>query len=118
MLGGGVSLPWNLGLASVIGLSLLFTRETLGATGALADAHHILGCLVLTVCAIAAAEVARPARLLNAVAGVGLLLSPLAFQADSLTLAVSLTLGVALMLLSIRRGSIKERYGLWNRLLV
>jgi nucleoside-diphosphate-sugar epimerase len=118
MLGGGVSLPWNLGLASVIGLSLLFTRETLGAAGALADAHHILGCLVLTVCAVAAAEMARPARLLNAVIGVGLLLSPLVFHADSLTVAVSLTLGIALVLLSIRRGPIEERYGLWNRLLV
>jgi hypothetical protein len=118
MLGGGVSLPWNLVLAGLIGLSLLFTRETLGVAGALADAHHILGCLVLTVCAVAAAEMARPARLLNAVIGVGLLLTPLVFQADSLTLAVTVTLGLALVLLSIRRGPIKERYGLWNRLLV
>jgi hypothetical protein len=102
----------------LIGLSLLFTRSTLGATGALADAHHILGCLVLTVCAIAAAEMARPVRLLNAVLGVCLLLTPLAFQADCQTIAVTLTLGLALVLLSIRRGPIKERYGLWNRLLV
>jgi nucleoside-diphosphate-sugar epimerase len=118
MMAGGVSLPWNLGLAALVGLSLLFTRVTLGTGGALADAHHILGCLVLTVSAVAAAEMARPLRLLNGVLGVGLVLTPLVFDADMLTVAVSVTLGIALVLLSIRRGPIVERYGLWDRLLV
>lgn len=31
MIDGGVSLPWNLALSALIGLSLLFTRLTLGA---------------------------------------------------------------------------------------
>jgi nucleoside-diphosphate-sugar epimerase len=118
MLGGGVSLPWNLGLAGLIGLSLLFTRVTLGAEGAMADTQHVIGCLVLTVCAIAAAEMARPARWLNGLLGVGLLLTPLVVEADKTTAAVSVGLGLALMLLSIRRGPIKEHYGLWNRWLV
>lgn len=118
MLGGGVSLPWNLGLAGLIGLSLLFTRITLGAEGGMADAHHVIGCLILTVCAIAAADMARPVRLLNAVLGIGLVLVPLVFDADQLTVSVTVGLGCALLLLSIRRGSITERYGLWNRLLV
>ena len=118
MLGGGVSLRWNLGLAGLIGLSLLFTRVTLGAEGAIADAHHVIGCLVLTVCAIAAAEMARPVRLLNGVLGIGLVLMPLMFDADKVTVAVTVGLGFALMLLSIRRGPITGRYGLWNRLLV
>jgi hypothetical protein len=118
MMAGGVSLPWNLGLAALVGLSLLFTRVTLGTGGALADAHHILGCLVLTVSAVAAAEMARPLRLLNGVLGVGLVLTPLVFNAEMLTVAVSVTLGIALVLLSIRRGPIVERYGLWDRLLV
>lgn len=118
MLGGGVGLPWNLGLAGLIGLSLLFTRVTLGVEGGMANAHHIIGCLVLTVCAIAAAEMARPARLLNGVLGIGLVVAPLLFGADKLTVTVTVGLGFALMLLSIRRGSITERYGLWNRLLI
>jgi len=118
IVGGGVSLPWNLALAGLIGLSLLFTRVTLGAQGGLADAHHIIGCAVLTVAAIAAADVARPARALVALLGVGLLFVPWLFDADTLQLAVTLGLGIALVLLSVRRGPILERYGAWNRLLV
>jgi NAD(P)-dependent dehydrogenase (short-subunit alcohol dehydrogenase family) len=37
---------------------------------ALADAHHIIDCAVPTAVAIAAADVARPARALNVVLGV------------------------------------------------
>jgi Alternative oxidase len=118
IVGGGVSLPWNLALAGLIGLSLLFTRVTLGAEGSLADAHHIIGCAVLTVVAIAAADVARPARALNALLGVGLMFAPLLLDADKLQFAVTLGLGIALVLLSVRRGPILERYGAWNRLLV
>ncbi len=118
IVGGGVSLPWNLALAGLIGLALLFTRVTLGAEGSLADAHHIIGCAVLTVVAIAAADVARPARALNALLGVGLMFVPLLFDSDKLQFAVTLGLGIALVLLSVRRGPILERYGAWNRLLV
>lgn len=118
MVGGGVSLPWNLALAGTIGLSLLFTRITLGTDGGLADAHHVIGCLVLTVVAIAAADVARPVRALNWVLGAGLMLAPLLFEGDKATLAVTVGLGLALVLLSIRRGPIEQRYGSWNRLLV
>jgi hypothetical protein len=118
IVGGGVSLPWNLALAGLIGVSLLFTRVTLGAEGGLADAHHIIGCAVLTVVAIAAADVARPARALNALLGIGLMFAPLLFDANKLQFAVTLGLGLALVLLSVRRGPILERYGAWNRLLV
>ncbi len=118
MLGGGVSLPWNLALAGAIGLSLLFTRVTLGADGGMADAHHIIGCLVLTVCAVAAADVARPAQALNAVLGIGLVLVPFVFGGDMMTTAVTVGLGLALALLSVRRGPIKEDYGNWNRWLL
>ena len=61
---------------------------------------------------------ARPARALNAVLGVGLMFAPLLFDANTLQLAVTLGLGMALVLLSVRRGPILERYGAWNRLLV
>ena len=116
--GGGVGLPWNLALAGVIGLSLLFTRVTLGAEGSLADAHHIIGSLVLTVVSIAAADVARPLRALNALLGVGLMSVPLLLDGSSTTTAVTIGLGLALVLLSVRRGPIRDRYGNWSRWLV
>ena len=118
MLGGGVSLPWNLALAALIGLSLLFTRIALGADGSLANAHHVIGSLVLTVVSIAAAEVARPVRYLNVLLGAALMATPFMWSADIMTTVVSLFLGVALVVLSIRRGPIKERYGNWNRLMI
>lgn len=118
MFGGGVSLPWNLGLAGLIGLSLLFTRVTMGADGALADAYHVIGCLVLTVVSIAAADVARPARALNAILGIGLMLVPFVLDGDPVATAITTAMGFALVLLSIRSGPITERYGSWNRLLV
>ena len=118
IVGSGVSLPWNLVLAALIGLALLFTRVLLGVDGTLANVHHVIGSLVLTVVAIAAAEVARPARYLNALLGAVLAAAPFMMAADLATSAFSLVLGVALVVLSIRRGPIRERYGNWQRLIV
>ena len=118
MVGGGVSLPWNLALAALIGLSLLFTRITLGADGSLANAHHVIGSLVLTVVSIAAAEVARPVRYLNIPLGAVLMAAPFMFGASTVASVVSMVLGAALVVLSIRRGPIRERYGNWNRLII
>ena len=115
MLGGGVSLPWNLALAALIGVFLLFTRIALGADGSLANAHHVIGSLALTVVSVAAAEVARPVRYLNIPLGVALIVAPFVFGASTGTSIVSMVLGAALIVLSIRRGCIRERYGNWNR---
>jgi nucleoside-diphosphate-sugar epimerase len=117
MLGGGVSLPWNLALAALIGFALLFSRVTLGVDGALANAHHVIGSLVLTVISVAAAEVARPARWLNTLLGIALIATPLVWQSNTLPLLASVVLGLALIVLSVRRGSVRERYGNWSRLI-
>ena len=117
-IGGGVSLPWNLALVALIGLSLLFTRPTLGVEGSLANAHHVIGSLVLTVVSLAAAEVARPLRYLCVPLGAGLMAAPFILGASMGTTVVSIVLGVALVVLSIRRGPIRERYGNWDRLII
>jgi nucleoside-diphosphate-sugar epimerase len=117
MLAGGVNLPWNLGLAALIGLALMFTRLWPGVDGNLAHAHHVVGSLVLTVVSIAAAEVARPVRWLNLLLGAGLIASPFVFAGDSAALLASVVAGAALMALSIRRGSVNERYGSWDRVI-
>ena len=117
-LGGGVSLPWNFALAGVVALSLMFTRLFLNADGSLANAHHLLGALVLTVLSIAAAEVARPARYVNVALGVALIVTPFAYGADALQTAFTLAAGVAIAALSLPRGPIRNRYGAWSRLVV
>ena len=117
-IGGGVSLPWNLALAALIGLSLLFTRITLGVDGSLANAHHVIGSLVLTVVSIAAAEVARPLRYLNVPLGAALMTVPFMFGASMVTTVVSMVMGAGLVVLSMRRGPIRERYGNWDGMII
>jgi hypothetical protein len=117
MLAGGVNLPWNLGLAALIGLALMFTRLWPGVEGNLAHAHHLIGSLVLTVVSIAAAEVARPARWLNVPLGAGLMASPFMFAGNTAALVCSVLAGVVLMALSVRRGPVHERYGSWDRVI-
>ena len=118
MVGGGVSLPWNLALTALIGVALLFTRVTLGVDGTLANVHHLIGSLVLTVVSIAAAEVARPARYLNVLLGAALMLTPFIWSAGPWANGAGIALGAALIALSLRRGPIRERYGDWSRLIV
>jgi uncharacterized membrane protein len=118
MLSGGVNLPWNLALSMLIGVWLMFTRLTVDAAGAMANADHLIGALVITVSAIACAEVARPLRFLNIVLGIALLITPFVYQAEMVHAAASLLCGVALIALSLRRGRVEGRYGNWNRYLV
>ena len=116
--GGGVSLPWNLALAALIGVWLLFTRLTLGSDGAMANADHLIGALALTVISLAAAEVARPLRFLLVPLGLALLATPFIHSAGIAQMVGSLACGLALIALSIRRGAIRGRYGAWQAWIV
>ncbi len=113
MVGGGVNLPWNLALCIAVGIWLMFTRLTLGAEAGMANADHLIGALVVTVCAIACAEVARPARFLNIAFGAALFITPFVNDADGLQTAASFVCGAALIALSFRRGRIEGRYAAW-----
>jgi hypothetical protein len=118
MLGGGVNLPWTLAVAAAIGVWLMFTRATLGTAGAMANADHVIGSLVVTVAVCACAEVARAARLLNIPLGVALLIAPFLFGADGVATALGILAGLALIALSLPRGAIRCRYGTWERMIV
>ncbi|AKC88394.1 vitamin K epoxide reductase family protein [Pseudoxanthomonas suwonensis] len=116
--GGNVNAPWTLLACIAIGLWLMLTRLSVGAEGAMANADHLIGSLVITVAVIALAEVARPVRLLNIGFGVALLIVPFVYDAPAPSLWSSLVCGAALIVLSLPRGPIRQRYGDWNRLLV
>ena len=118
MVGGGVGLPWNLALSGLVGLSLLFTRVTLGAEGSMVNSDHLIGSLVLTVVSLAAAEVARPLRFLNIPLGLALFATPLIHGAGMTATVADIACGVALVALSVRRGPIREHYGSWSRMVV
>lgn len=115
MLGGGVNLPWNLGLAALVGIWLTFTRVTLGAEGLMADCDHVIGALAVTVVSVAAAEVARLARYALIPLGAALFVTPFIADADLPQIITSLLCGLALIALSLRRGAVHNRYGGWDR---
>jgi nucleoside-diphosphate-sugar epimerase len=114
MVGGGVGLPWNLALAAAVGVWLMFTRPTLGADGAMANVDHVVGALALTVISVAAAEVARSVRFLNVPLGLTLIAAPFIVETGTPSLINSLVCGAALIVLSVRRGPIRQRYGSWD----
>lgn len=115
MWAGGVNLPWNLAVAGLLCLSLLFTRLSFGAEGAMAHADHIIGFLGLTVISLAAAEVARVLRYLLVPLGAALFVTPFLFDAGGAHMAASIAIGAMLVLLSHRRGSIHGHYADWDR---
>jgi uncharacterized membrane protein len=115
---GGVNLPWNLAISMLIGLWLMFTRLTIDATGAMANADHLIGSLVVTVSVIACAEVARSGRFLNLLFGAALLVTPFALGATTLQMIASVLSGVALIALTLPRGLVAGRYAGWNRYIV
>ncbi len=118
MFTGGVSLPWNLTAAAAIGAWLMCTRLTLGTSGAMADADHVLGAIVLTILSLAAAEVARALRLLLLPVAAALAVLPFIHDAGWPAMVNSLICAAALALLCLRRGPIKGRYATWQRWVV
>ena len=83
----------------------------------MADADHLIGSLALTVVSIAAAEVARAVRYLLIPLGAALAAMPFVAGAGTLQTVVGIGLGLALIILSLRRGTIRARYGSWDRLI-
>ena len=115
---GGVALTWNLALSLAIGVWLMCTRLTLDAEGGMANADHVIGSLVITVSAIACAEIGRSLRFVNLLLGAALFVTPFVFDASGMALVSSALCGGVLMLLSLWRGPVTQRYGSWNRWIV
>lgn len=111
---GGISLPWNLAGCLFIGLWLMCTRLTLGTTGGMADADHLIGSLIITITVTALAEVTRIIRLANIFLGMALLITPFIYGASVIAIASSVCCGLAVIALSIRRGPIHSNWGEWT----
>lgn len=119
MLGGGVNLPWNLVASIAIGVWLMCTRLIFGTYGAQANSDHLIGCLVITISVTALGETARPVRFVTVLLAIVLIAAPLMLEGGSrLANWSGVFTGLLLMLLSIPRGRIENRYGGWSRYLV
>lgn len=115
---GNVRWSWGLGTCIVAGGLLMLSRILFGVEGPLADAHHLIGALLITLSVTALAEVARPVRLVNIFLGLGLLICTFILEAGLLATVASMVLAVVIIVCSIPRGPVKGSYGNWNRIIV
>ena len=112
----GVALPWNLLLAAVVGVWLMFAPTALGSSGVAAHSDHLVGALIVTVAVIALADVGRATRFINLIFGAWVMAAP--WILGGATTASRWSGGIAgalVILLSLRRGPVGERYGTWER---
>ncbi|KQT20310.1 MULTISPECIES: NAD-dependent epimerase/dehydratase family protein [unclassified Bradyrhizobium] len=116
----GVCVPWNLAGCMAIAVFLMFSRLIFGTTNAMANSDHLMGALTLTVAIIATAEVARILRLLIVLFGAWLIAAPWILDGATRTASwSSVFLGVALAILSLRRGKrTREHYAGWDRFVI
>jgi len=115
MLSGGITLPWTLALSMLVGVWLMVTRLTLGAAGTQADLDHVVGALAITVAVSATAETFRAFRFLLVPLGAVLLVGGFFTGAGVPSLVSSIVCGAALIILSLPRGPVRQRYGTWDR---
>jgi hypothetical protein len=113
------NVPATLIVSAALGVWLMAAPAMLGVSGRVADSNHLAGALVVTWSVIAFGEVARPARLLNILMGLWIAAAPwLLSGATDVSHWLDLVVGAVLVVLSIRRGRIDERFGSWNRYLI
>ncbi len=115
----GVTVPWNLLLSAALGIWLMAAPAIFGTEGTAADSNHLVGALVVTLAVIAMAEVTRTARFLNILCGIWIISAPwLLNGAGMATIWNSVIVGLGLIIFSLPRGQVRERYGGWDRYVV
>lgn len=114
----GVTLPWTLAVSVVVGLWLMFVPAMFGSEGRAASSDNVVGALIVTVAAISTAEVIRAVRLLNLLLGAWLLIAPFALDgASDAGRWNTIGAGILVILLTLSRGPVRERYAAWDRMI-
>jgi hypothetical protein len=114
----GVNMPWTLLVQIGIGAYLMAGPDLLSYPNNTSSAtvDHLFGALVVTVAAISTAEVTRIIRFANVLFGAALVVCGVIFSREVPAVLISeVFAGVVLILTSIPRGAIAEKYGSWDR---
>lgn len=112
----GVSAPITLVLSAALGLWLMFAPTVFGTVDAAADNSRFVGALIITIAVIVMAEVVRIGRFLNALLGLWLVIAPWLLSGASVAaMTNTVAVGLAVIILSIPRGAVREHYGAWDR---
>ncbi len=114
----GMSVPWTLGLSTLLGFVMMLVPGIFGVPidEIPANICHLGGALVMVTSVISMGEVLRRARYFNIILALIILMGPW-FFGDAVTgLLISTTLaGLALILLALPRGPVREKYGFWDK---
>jgi len=102
-----------------LGIWLMFSPSVWGTSGRFADSDHLVGALVLTVAAISTAEVARGFRLVNLLFALWLIVAPWVLEGVTFYGQWNGVIsGLLLFVVTLPRGTVRERYAGWDRLVV
>ncbi|MGH7639222.1 MAG: SPW repeat domain-containing protein [Gemmatimonadaceae bacterium] len=97
----------------------LFAPAVFQSQGAAADSDHLVGALVVTFDVIALAEVGRALRFINVLFGAWLIAAPWLLSGTTARATWSdLIAGVAIIVLSLPRGTVRQRYGDWDKYVI
>ncbi len=115
----GVTVPWNLVASAALGIWLMFSPAIFGTQAAAAESDHLVGALIAAFAVIAMAEVVRAGRFLNVALGAWIIAAPwLLAGADTTAQWSGVLTGALVIVLSLPRGPVRERYAGWDRLVV
>jgi uncharacterized membrane protein len=117
----GFTGTWNLWLCVAVGVWLMFAPDVFGVAidQPAADSDHLVGALVIVMAVTALAEVARPVRFLNVLFGLWLMAASWFLEGGTGASRPSSALaGVAIILLSIPLGKLRDHYGGFDRKLL
>lgn len=112
----GVTVTWPIAAQLGIGIWLMARPDILPFAGRTADCDHILGAMVVTVAAVACAEVTRTARFINVLLGLLLIVVAFLFAGHlPIVFCSEFISGIFLVIVSMPKGRIFERYAGWDK---
>jgi uncharacterized membrane protein len=114
-----ISLTWNLALSFFVGVWLMFSPHALETQGLLATSNYIGGPLISAISLISLSEAFRFVRWVNILIGIGLVVVGFfSTQLGWLSVLNNLLFGILIIGLAIPKGKIKERYGIWEKMII
>lgn len=114
----GMSCPWTLVLATVLGTVIMFAPSLFGASieNTASNIVHLSGALIIVVSVISMGEIVRRGRFLNILPALALIAGPWLVNNSPLLLNLTSSLiGIAVIALSFPVGKITEMYGSWDK---
>lgn len=114
----GMTMPWTLAVSALLGAALMAVPGALGVVKPAATLFHLGGALVVVVSVIAMGEPLRMGRYLNVPLGLALAVGPWVLGGAGLVAALAgLAGGAVAVALAFPRGTVRERFGTWDRLI-